>query len=317
MVCHHCQTVAHKYGKNSRGHQRYHCLTCSRTFVEPDARLLGDMRLPESKALACLRMLLEGMSVRSTERLTGVHRDTVLRLLVLAGGRCERLLDRRIRGLEVRDVQADEIWGFVHCKQKTKQLLGYGDSVGDAYCYVAVERHTKLVLAWHLGARTVPDTEAFVEKLSRATTGKFQLSTDGWKAYPDAVSLSLGIRVSYAQVIKSYRAVRPQQSPEGERRYSTGYVLEVITVPRFGEPDPKMISTSHVERQNLTMRMGVRRLTRLTNAFSKKWDNLRAALALYFAHYNFCRVHGTIRCTPAMESGLTGHIWDVKELLER
>jgi transposase-like protein/IS1 family transposase len=316
MVCHHCQAVAQKYGKDSRNRQRYHCLNCSRTFIELQEKLLGPMRLPEGKALQCLHLLMEGMSVRSTERITGVHHTTILSLLVMAGERCERLLERRIRRIRVRDVQADEIWGFVWCKEKTKNRLGLGDDVpvGDAYCFVAIERHTKLVLAWHLGHRTTEDTEVFIEKLRRATAGEFQLTTDGWPSYPDAISLSLGVRVSYAQLIKEFHAAHPQQSPEGERRYSPSKVLEVIKVTRIGDPDTAMISTSHIERQNLTMRMRIRRLTRLTNAFSKKWENLRAALALHFAYYNFCCVHGTIRCTPAMEAGITGHIWELREL---
>jgi transposase-like protein/IS1 family transposase len=317
VVCHHCQAVAQRYGHDRQAHQRYHCLTCRRTFIEPQEKLLGEMRVPVDRALQCLHLLMEGMSVRSTERITGVHHTTILDLLVLAGERCERLLRRRIRHLKVTDVQADEIWGFVWCKQKTKNRLGLSDDalVGDAYCFVAIERNTKLVLAWHLGHRTMEDTETFIEKLSRATDGEFQLTTDGWPSYPDAVSLSLGVRVSYAQLIKEYTAAHPQQSPEGERRYSPSTVLEIFKVPRIGDPDPALICTSHIERQNLTMRMHIRRLTRLTNAFSKKWENLRAALALHFAYYNFCSMHRTIRCTPAMEAGITNHIWEIKELL--
>jgi IS1 family transposase/transposase-like protein len=317
VVCHDCQAVAQRYGRSKQGRQRYHCLTCRKTFIEPQERLLGEMRVPVDRALQCLRLLLEGMSVRSTERLTGVHHTTILSLLVLAGGRCERLLRRRIRRLKVADVQADEIWGFVWCKEKTRHRLGLPDaaSVGDAYCFVAIERKTKLVLAWHLGHRTTEDTEAFMEKLRRATEKEFQLTTDGWPSYPDAVSLSLGTRVRYAQLIKTYQAAHPQQSPEGERRYSPSKVLEVVKVPLIGEPDPARICTSHVERQNLTMRMHIRRLTRLTNAFSKKWENLRAALALHFAYYNFCRTHRMIRCTPAMAAGVTNHIWEIEELL--
>jgi IS1 family transposase len=288
---------------------------CSRTFIEPHEKLLDKMRVPEAKAIQCLHLLMEGMSIRSTERITGIHHTTILTLLVLAGERCENLMKRRIHKVAVKDVQADEIWGFVWCKEKTKNRLGLGDEVGDAYCFVAIERNTKLVLCWHLGHRTTEDTETFIEKLRRATTGKFQLLTYGWPSYPDAVSLSLGVRVSYAQIIKTYHAAHPSQSPEGERRYSPSRVLEIAKVPRIGEPNPDLICTSHIERQNLTIRMHIRRLTRLTNAFSKKWENLRAALALHFAYYNFCCLHSTIRCTPAMEAGITNHIWEIRELL--
>jgi IS1 family transposase len=273
------------------------------------------MRLSVRTALSCLHLLVEGMSVRGIERVTGVGKRTILSLLLLAGRKCERLQDKRIRAVKVSDVQADEIWGFVWCKQKTKSVRGYGEGCGDAYCFVAVERHTKLVLAWHLGQRTTEDTEAFIEKLERATDGRFQLTTDGWESYPDAVSLSLGVQVDYARLIKTYHAAHPTQSPEGERRYSPSRVLEIIKDPRIGEPDEQAICTSHIERQNLTIRMHMRRLTRLTNGFSKKLENLRAAYALHFAYYNFCRIHKTLRCTPAMEAGVTKRVWELKDLL--
>lgn len=265
------------------------------------------------KALLVLRLLVEGNSIRSTERITGVHRDTILDLLVLAGEKCERLLNEKIKGLAVRDVQADEMWGYVGMKERTKKRKTEADpTFGDAYTFVAIERHTKLVLAWHLGRRNVRDTVEFTEKLHEATEGRFQLTTDGFVAYPDAVAYSLGTRVDFAQLVKVY--AQPEQGG-GERRYSPAQVIKAIPTPKWGNPDPERISTSHVERQNLTMRMMMRRLTRLTNAFSKKWENLRAALALHFAYYNFCRIHKALRCTPAMEAGLTGHIWELKDLL--
>ncbi|HEY0005816.1 MAG TPA: IS1 family transposase [Pyrinomonadaceae bacterium] len=225
------------------------------------------------------------------------------------------MMEKRIRNIKVQDVQLDEIWCFVRCKQKTKNLLNKGEGFGDYYCFTAIERYTKLALAWHLGQRTVGDTEQFIEKLDRATAGEFQVTTDGFEAYPEAISLSLGTRVSFAQLIKTYRAAHPQQSPEGERRYSPSRILEIVKVPCIGDPDPLMISTSHVERQNLTMRMGMRRYTRLTNAFSKKVENLKATLALHFAYYNFCRIHQSLRCTPAMEAGIVKSVWEIKDLL--
>jgi IS1 family transposase len=271
------------------------------------------MYLPLDKATLCLQLLVEGNSLRSVERITGVSLHTLLNLLLLAGEKCERLLDEKLKGLTVRDVQADEMWGYVGMKEKTKKRQGHTDAtLGDAYTFVAIERHTKLVLAWHLGRRSVRDTVEFTEKINEATTGRFQLTTDGFNAYPDAVAYSLGTRVDFAQLIKVY--AQPQQGG-GEHRYSPAEVVKAIPTPRWGRPDPERISTSHVERQNLTMRMMMRRLTRLTNAFSKKWENLRAALALHFAYYNFCRIHKTLRCTPAMEAGITGHVWELKDLL--
>ena len=160
------------------------------------------------------------------------------------------------------------------------------------------------ILAWHLGERGMEDTEAFTEKLNDATSGHFQLTTDGWRPYENAVSYSLGTRVDFAQLIKVYA-----MNHEGEQKYSPPEVVETVTKIQIGNPDPSRICTSIVERSNLSMRTSIRRLTRLTNAFSKKWENLRAMLALYFAYYNFCRIHSSIRCTPAMESGLTAHVW--------
>jgi hypothetical protein len=155
------------------------------------------------------------------------------------------------------------------------------------------------------------NTEAFTEKLNRATSGHFQITTDGLPSYPDAISYSLGTRVDYAQLIKIYA----HGDREGEQKYSPPEVVETITKIVIGDPYPRRICTSIVERSNLSMRTSIRRLTRLTNGFSKKWDNLKAALALYFAYYNFCRIHSSIRCTPAMESGLTSHVWTLRELL--
>lgn len=273
------------------------------------------MRLSAEKALSCLHLLVKGMSVSAIERVTGVGKRTLLTLLLLAGRKGERLHGRCSRLVKVTDVQADEIRGFVWCKQKAKNQKGYGDECGDAYCLEAIERHTKLILAWHLGHRTAKETEVFTEKLDRATTGQFQLTTDGWESYPEAVSYSLGVRVSYAQLIKEYRTAHPAQSPEGECRYSPSRVLEVFKVPVIGEPATDAICTSHVERQSLTIRMQMRRLTRLTNGFSKPWENLHAAFALHFAYYNFCRIHKTLRCTLAMEARITNHVWELKDLL--
>jgi IS1 family transposase len=215
--------------------------------------------------------------------------------------------------LRVKDVQCDELWGYVGMKEKTKTRKGREQTtIGDAYTFVAIERHSKLVLAWHLGRRTERDTVAFTEKLAAATEGNFQVTTDGFAAYRDAIVLSLGTQgVDFAQLVKLYAT-----SPESEIRYSPAKCIGCKKTPVFGNPDQAKISTSHVERQNLTMRMQMRRLTRLTNAFSKKWEKLYAMLSLYFAWYNFCRVHQTLRVTPAMEAGITDHIWEIKELLD-
>lgn len=195
MVCHNCQIEAKKHGKDRKGSQRYRCDACSKTFSEPKDKPLDNMYLPLEKALQCLQLILEGCSLRATERITGVTLHTLLKLLVLAGERSEQLLESRVRNVAVRDVQADEMWSFCFCKEKTKNRKGYGSNeIGDAYTFVAIERHTKLVLAWHLGRRSALDTFAFTEKVYQATAGSFQLTTDGFKPYRDAVVHSLGGR---------------------------------------------------------------------------------------------------------------------------
>jgi transposase-like protein/IS1 family transposase len=312
MTCHNCKVEAKKFGKDRKGNQRYRCARCRKTFQELKEKLLGSMYLSEDKALLCLSLLLEGNSLRSIERITGVTGHTLLDLLMLAGERCERLMEKRIKGVKVKDVEADEIWGFVKMKKMTRLAKSITDpQVGDTFAFVGIERNTKLVLAWHLGDRDTVNTEAFTEKLNRATSGRFQMTTDGLATYPDAISYSLGTRVDYAQLIKVYG----KNDHEGEQKYSPPEVVDTVTKPIIGHPDPRRICTSIVERGNLSIRTSVRRLTRLTNGFSKKWENLRAALALYFAYYNFCRIHSSIRCTPAMESGITGHVWTLRELL--
>jgi transposase-like protein/IS1 family transposase len=308
MTCLLCGVVCKKFGKDRQGYQRYRCRQCSKVLTEPHHDHISGMYLSVKKAASMLQMMMEGLSIRSIERLTGVHHDTILKLLVQAGAQCERLLQRTIQAMPVTDVQCDEIWGFVGCKEKHNYERRLDR--GDAYCFVAIERHSKLVLAWHLGRRTANDTERFIEKLNYATSGRFQLTTDGFAAYPEAVHYSLGTRVDFAQLVKVYGAPR-----DPDERYSPASVVSAIPLPRWGTPDPQSICTSHVERHNLTMRMQLRRLTRLTNAFSKKWDNLKAALAAYFAHYNFTRVHGSLRVTPAMEARLTDHVWGWEELL--
>jgi transposase-like protein/IS1 family transposase len=309
MTCPDCQIECQRFGKHRNGLRRFRCPKCKRTYTEPHTKTLVSMNIPWEEALLAIQLLLEGNSVRSTSRITGLDKNTILRALVLAGAQCEKVSSEMIQNVHVSEIQADEIWSFIG--KKEKQVKADDDpTFGDAYTFVGIERKSKLVLAWHLGRRTTRDTEAFTEKLNEATAGKFQITTDGFSAYRDAVSLSLGTRVDFAQLIKVYAA-----SPEGEHRYSPSEVVSTEVVPVIGNPNPDKICTSHVERQNLTMRMQIRRFTRLTNAFSKKWENHYAALSLYFAYYNFVRIHSSIRVTPAMEAGLTDHVWTLGELL--
>jgi transposase-like protein/IS1 family transposase len=313
MDCKNCDGQTKKFGKDRNGNQRYRCLSCKKVSVDQPERLLGDMILAEDKAIDVLHHLVRGCSIRATAELTEVNPETILKLLSLAGERCEKLMEERIQGLSVREVQCDELWGFVGMKEKTKVRQGKeSDQLGDAWTFVAFERHSKLVLAWHLGRRTEGDTVAFTEKLAHATSGSFQVTTDGFKAYQHAIVMSLGAqRVDFAQLVKIYA-----NAPEGpQTRYSPADCTGAKKVPIYGNPDPDKVCTSHVERMNRNIRMDSRRMTRLTNAFSKKWTKLHAMMSLYFAYYNFCRVHKTLRVTPAMEAGITNNVWALKELL--
>ncbi|MGD0737795.1 MAG: IS1 family transposase [Terracidiphilus sp.] len=268
------------------------------------------MYIPQDKAVLALRLLLEGNSLRSTERITDLNINTLMSLLEKAGDRCQTLMVSKIHDLKVQDVEADEIWGYVGKKEGHKSDDD-GAEVGDAYCFIGMERNTKLVLAWHLGKRTAKATDAFIGKLAYATSkDRFQLTTDGFSPYVSAVKLLLRDRVDFAQLIKVYGTPR-----DGEQRYSPAEVVDSVPVEIMGRPVADMICTSHIERQNLSIRMGMRRMTRLTNGFSKKWENLEFAYALWFAYYNFCRVHKTLRVTPAMEAGITDHIWTIAELI--
>ncbi len=311
MECQQCHGPTRRFGKNRNGSQRFRCDACRLTFTDAATRPVDRRQLSPEKAILCLRMLLEGNSVRSIERITGVHRDTILALLVAAGERCLTFFHKRIRDVPARNVQVDEIWGFVFCKEKTRKRNGYESPLlGDAYCFIGIERDTKLVLAWELGRRNTATAMEFAEKLRRAVPSHFQLTTDGFASYREVVPEVFGPDLDFAQLIKIYGV------PADEKRYSPMEVIDTIVVVSSGTPDPKAICTSHIERQNLTLRMQIRRLTRLTNAHSKKWENHQAALALFFAYYNFCRVHSTIGCTPAVESELTTETWSLQRLLD-
>lgn len=310
MVCQSCKIDCQRFGKHRNGLRRFRCSQCKKTYTETHSRVLDSMYIPQEKAVLALRLLLEGNSIRSTERITDLDRNTIMSLLVKAGDRCETLMVEKIVNLPVQDVEVDEIWGFVQKKEGHK-TDDDGEDVGDAYCFVGMERSTKLVLAYHLGKRTAKATDAFIGKLAYATSkDHFQLTSDGFPPYISAVKMLLRDRVDFAQLVKVYGAPR-----DGEQRYSPATVVDSIPTEIMGRPLRDKICTSHVERVNLSIRMGMRRMTRLTNGFSKKWDNLQAAYSLWFAYYNFCRIHQTLRVTPAMECGITDHVWTIAELI--
>ncbi len=310
MKCPICKADCQRFGTNRNGSQRFRCVPCKRTFSGKLADRVDGSTIPLADIEKVLQLLIEGCSVRSAERISGLHRDTILRLLVTAGQQCEKLLGRLIVNIPVKDIECDELWNFVGCKQRVLRE-DHDPNYGDAYTFVAVERNTKLVLNFALGKRNQATTDIFIEGLRHATAPqRFQISTDGFAPYRNAIPNTLGDRCDFAQIVKVYRA-----TPEGERKYSPAEVVSTEVIPIMGDPDPSRVCTSIVERQNLTMRMQMRRLTRLTNGFSKSWDNHWAALCLHFAYYNFCRVHKSLRVTPAMQAGITDRIWDIAELL--
>jgi IS1 family transposase len=262
----------------------------------------------EKKALA-LNSLVEGNSIRSTVRMTGVNKKTVMRLLVEAGEQAREILDGHLVNLRTRHVQVDEIWTYVGKKQKQ---LKEGDSLelGDQYVFVARDAETKLVCAFSVGKRNYKMADSFMKELQYRISTRFQLTTDSFAQYFNAVVTVFGEEIDYAQIHKEYA-----EEPEAEKRYSPASIIRITIKPLIGEPKRNYISTSYIERQNLTMRMQMRRFTRLTNAFSKKLQNLECAVALHFFHYNFMRIHQSLRVTPAMEARVTNRIWDWNNLL--
>jgi len=280
-------------------------------FCEPHERLTRDTMTSNPEAAArAIQCLLEGCSIRSTERLTGLNRNTIMRLLVAVGERCARAMNAAMRDLSCRRMECDEIWTFV--AKKAKHVIKDDPAdFGDQWIYVALDADTKLIPSYYIGKRSSMNTQLFIRDLHTRMARRIQLTTDAYIFYRKAVEQSFGADVDFAQLTKLYG----DYGQFGNERYSPPGIAEVISKVRQGNPDPAYVSTSFVERQNLTMRMQLRRLTRLTNAFSRKLSHLKASVALHFAYYNFCRVHSSLRVTPAMEAGLTDHVFSITELL--
>jgi len=314
VTCHVCGTSCRKFGSYGRAKiQRYRCNVCRKTFsdLKPESPI-GEMRIPFEKAGQAIACLLEGCSIRSVERLVNLNRNTIMRLLLIAGVRSARLMDAKMRRLKLKYLQLDEIWTFVQ-KKKRNRRSDDPPEFGDAWVFVALDEETKLIPAFFVGKRIKADTNMFLWDLYNRLDGRTQITTDGLHHYEEGVPVSFGLDVDFAQLIKLFDHGQ-FDSPEG--RYSPSPIAEVISKVRLGDPDPDHISTSFVERSNLTMRQQMRRFTRLTLGFSKRLSHLKAAVALHLGFYNFCRVHSTLRVTPAMEAGLTDHIWSIRELLE-
>lgn len=270
-------------------------------------------KLTTARRAQIVSCLVEGCSIRSTVRMTGFSKNTVAKLLVDLGEACREWHDEHVRGLNTQRVQADEIWAFVGAKQKSVEKGKAGH--GDIWTWVALDADTKLAITWLVGERDAGSAFEVMHDLAGRLISRVQLTTDGLAAYLDAVIDNFGPYVDYGQLVKLYGDDPRLKKKSPSARYSPGRCTGAKPYARLGDPDPKYISTSYIERQNLTMRMGMRRYTRLTNAFSKKVSNHEAMTSLHFAYYNLCRVHQTIRCTPAMQSGIADHVWSIPELV--
>lgn len=271
-------------------------------------------KLSAEKRAQIIGCLVEGMSIRATVRVTGAAKNTVTKLLVDLGAACQEYQDKTLRNLPCKRIQCDEIWSFCYAKEKNvpedlKGFFGYGD----VWTWTALCADTKIVPSWLVANRSAQAAHVFIEDLASRLANRIQLTTDGHKVYLTAVEAVFGADVDYAMLVKVYG----NESSTGDstaRTYSPAECTDARPIPITGMPEERHISTSYVERQNLTMRMSMRRFTRLTNGFSKKVDNLEAAVALHFMYYNFGRIHKTLRVTPAMEAGVADHVWSLEEI---
>ena len=264
------------------------------------------------EAVGALRMLLEGMSVRATSRLTGLDRDTILRLMVQAGEQCRVFMEASIRGVKAETIEVDEVWSFVRLKARTARIKGVAHlDEGDSYTFTAIDRATKLMICFHVGKRDGEHTKAFAEKLHGCVAGRPTIYSDGWASYTSIIPDTWGGEVDYAQVVKQF--ITPGK--EDQRRYSPASIIHIEKKQVCGNVENSDISTSRMERMNLTTRMHNRRFTRLTNAHSKKWQNHEAMLGLLYCWYNWCRKHSTLKTTPAVAAGLATESWTLERLL--
>jgi IS1 family transposase len=271
--------------------------------------------LKTEKKVAVISMLCEGASIRAVERITGVNQNTIMSLSRRVGEACKKIMDEKMRGLNCKNIEVDEIWGFIGAKQKNANRTGH---FGDVWTFIALDADTKLIPSFIIGKRDSYHARTFMDDLASRVTMRVQISSDSLKAYNDAVERSFGTEADYGQIVKTY-SVTPlgNAAAPAAVRYSPAEVVKVERTVVSGNPNKNLISTSHIEKQNHTLRMHCRRLTRLTNAFSKKIENFEAAVALNFAYYNFVKTHKALKMTPAMAAGIATSHWTVAELLER
>jgi IS1 family transposase len=268
--------------------------------------------LHKDKQAAIIAALAEGSSIRSIERITGVHRDTIMRLGVRVGNGCQMLLDSKMQDLGCRYLQFDEVWGFIGKKERHCSVDD-SDELGDVWTFCAIDSETKLVPSFRCGKRTGAVANEFVKDVAGRMRNQVQISTDALHGYVEAVERAFGTEVDYGQIVKVYTHDAAQHP---ERKYSAPHFASAVRRPIMGNPDMDLVSTSHIERLNATTRLHVKRLSRLTLAFSKKLDNFKAAVALHFAYYNLVKRHNTLRCTPAMAAGVERDFWTVEQLVE-
>src|SRR6266550_6096401 len=274
--------------------------------------MLSMNTLGNDERIRVVAALVEGNSLRATSRMTGVARNTVTKLLVDLGQACTKFHDAHVRDVRVRRLQCDEIWAYVGAKSKNvspaKKQIGWGD----VWTWVGIDADTKLVVSYLIGGRGADWAMDFMEDCASRIRGRVQITTDGHRAYLEAVEGAFGMDVDFAQLQKIYGAPTDAEM----RRYSPAKCIGADMKVVSGNPDPNHVSTSYVERHNLTMRMGMRRFTRLTNGFSKKFENHAAMVAIHAVHYNFGRIHKTLRITPSMAAGLSDHVWSLEEIVQ-
>ena len=270
-------------------------------------------KLPLTTRTQIVKMLVEGNSLRSITRMTGCSINTVTKLLVEVGRACHIFHYETVKGLNTKRAELDECWSYTGKKEKNVLNPEKNDGQGDAWTWIGMDSDSKLVISWLVGERDADTAAHFVEDIALRLNNKIQLTTDGLRAYVEAVEGAFGNNIDYAQLVKMYSSGVEKNN---ERKYSPSPFTGTKKTTIAGNPDPKKISTSYIERQNLTLRMGNRRFTRLTNAFSKKLENHCYSIALHFVYYNFCRIHQTLRVTPAMEAGLTQEIMSVEQLVQ-
>jgi len=271
-------------------------------------------RLNSTRQAQVINAIVEGNSINATERMTGVAKHTILKLLADLGTACVEYQDKNLRNLTCKRIQCDEIWAFCYAKQKniTEEIAAKVPGAGDVWTWVAIDADTKLVPSFWVGNRDLINARAFIGDLASRLTSRVQITTDGLRVYAEAIEGAFGAEVDYAMLVKIYGNESARDS-----RYSPPECIACQQAVVNGWPDKRHISTSHIERQNLTMRMSMRRFTRLTNGFSKKIENHIHTLSIFYMHYNFCRVHKSLRVTPAMAAGISDHVWTIGEMLSK